>query len=55
MAGEAPDPYLVRVWAEVAPVAAQAGLALLWLAAALTLITGWDYFRRGLASPALKD
>ena len=25
------------------------GLALLWLAAILTLVTGWDYFRKGLA------
>ena len=25
------------------------GLALLWVAAALTAITGWDYFQRGLA------
>lgn len=29
------------------------GLWLLWLAAALTLITGWDYFRKSL--PHLKD
>ena len=26
-----------------------AGLAMLWLAAALTAVTGWDYFRKGLA------
>jgi CDP-diacylglycerol--glycerol-3-phosphate 3-phosphatidyltransferase len=31
----------------------QAGLALTWLAAALTLWTGWDYLRRAL--PHLKD
>ncbi len=31
----------------------QGGLALLWLAAALTLITGWDYFRK--AVPYLKE
>lgn len=30
-----------------------AGLALIWVAAALTLITGWDYFRKAL--PYLKD
>lgn len=30
-----------------------AGLILLWIAAALTLITGWDYFRK--AAPHLKD
>lgn len=29
------------------------GIALLWLAGALTLITGWDYFRK--ATPYLKD
>ncbi len=29
------------------------GLALLWLAAALTAITGWDYFRKAL--PHLKE
>ncbi len=29
------------------------GLALIWIAAALTLITGWDYFRK--AQPYLKD
>lgn len=29
------------------------GLALLWIAAALTLITGWDYFRK--AMPHLKE
>lgn len=29
------------------------GIALLWLAGALTLITGWDYFRK--ATPHLKD
>jgi len=30
-----------------------AGLVLLWLAAALTLVTGWDYFRKAI--PYLKD
>ncbi|MBV6637275.1 MAG: CDP-diacylglycerol--glycerol-3-phosphate 3-phosphatidyltransferase, partial [Mameliella sp.] len=29
------------------------GLTLLWIAAALTLITGWDYFRKAL--PFLKE
>jgi CDP-diacylglycerol--glycerol-3-phosphate 3-phosphatidyltransferase len=29
------------------------GLALLWVAAALTLLTGWDYFRK--AMPYLKE
>lgn len=31
----------------------QGGLALLWVAAALTLITGWDYFRK--ATPFLRE
>lgn len=31
----------------------RAGLWLLWLAAALTLVTGWDYFRKAL--PHLRD
>jgi CDP-diacylglycerol--glycerol-3-phosphate 3-phosphatidyltransferase len=31
----------------------QMGLLLLWIAAALTLITGWDYFRKSL--PFLKE
>ena len=29
------------------------GLVLIWIAAVLTLITGWDYFRKAL--PYLKD
>jgi phosphatidylglycerophosphate synthase len=29
------------------------GLALIWIAAVLTLITGWDYFRK--AAPHLKE
>ena len=32
--------------------AGRIGLFLLWLAAALTLVTGWDYFRK--AVPHLK-
>ncbi|GGE58785.1 CDP-diacylglycerol--glycerol-3-phosphate 3-phosphatidyltransferase [Actibacterium pelagium] len=31
----------------------QGGILLLWIAAALTLITGWDYFRKSL--PFLRD
>ncbi len=33
--------------------AGRGGVALLWLAAALTLLTGWDYFRKSL--PFLRD
>ena len=40
-------------WPGAAGSVEAAGIALLWLAGALTLITGWDYFRRGLASPAM--
>jgi CDP-diacylglycerol--glycerol-3-phosphate 3-phosphatidyltransferase len=29
------------------------GLVLIWVAAVLTLVTGWDYFRKSL--PFLKD
>ncbi len=32
---------------------AQAGVALIWVAAVLTVVTGWDYFRKAL--PLLKD
>jgi len=33
--------------------AGQVGLVLLWVAAALTLVTGWDYFRK--ATPHLRE
>jgi CDP-diacylglycerol--glycerol-3-phosphate 3-phosphatidyltransferase len=33
--------------------AGNVGIVLLWLAAFLTLLTGWDYFRK--AVPFLKD
>jgi phosphatidylglycerophosphate synthase len=33
-----------------ASVATWIGLALIWIAAALTAITGWDYFRKSLPS-----
>ena len=46
-AGILPDGYS---WAGVAT---RAGLVLIWLAAALTAITGWDYFRKAL--PYLRD
>jgi len=36
-----------------AAVATWAGLALIWVAAALTALTGWEYFRKAL--PYLKD
>ena len=33
---------------EIVPGITQTGLLLLWLAALLTLYTGWDYFKAGL-------
>ncbi|MFN6977356.1 MAG: CDP-diacylglycerol--glycerol-3-phosphate 3-phosphatidyltransferase [Gemmobacter sp.] len=36
-----------------AALATMLGLALIWIAAALTFLTGWDYFRKAL--PLLKD
>ncbi|PYG29087.1 CDP-diacylglycerol--glycerol-3-phosphate 3-phosphatidyltransferase [Pelagimonas varians] len=39
--------YLGSIWT------GYLGLGLLWIAAALTLITGWDYFRK--AQPLLKE
>ncbi|MGY6632815.1 MAG: CDP-diacylglycerol--glycerol-3-phosphate 3-phosphatidyltransferase [Alkalilacustris sp.] len=43
------------IWAEAwgAWYAYTAGLVLIWIAAVLTLATGWDYFRKSL--PHLKD
>nr|WP_285671772.1 CDP-diacylglycerol--glycerol-3-phosphate 3-phosphatidyltransferase [Limibaculum sp. NKW23] len=32
-----------------------AGIGLLWLAAALTLVTGWDYFRKAVAYISAKE
>lgn len=39
--------YHAMIWA------GRVGLALLWIAAALTLVTGWEYFRK--AKPYLRD
>jgi CDP-diacylglycerol--glycerol-3-phosphate 3-phosphatidyltransferase len=53
MGGDVPDElglgwkYRGMIWS------GQAGLVLLWIAAALTLITGGDYFRKAL--PFLKE
>ncbi|WP_299790885.1 CDP-diacylglycerol--glycerol-3-phosphate 3-phosphatidyltransferase [uncultured Marivita sp.] len=53
MAGETED--LHGLWWKHAGMVwtGNAGLLLLWLAAFLTLVTGWDYFRK--AVPFLKD
>ncbi len=50
LAGHAGDVFLARLlaWANVGTApCTQTGIALLWLAAMLTLYTGWDYFREG--------
>lgn len=54
MGGEAPDEVALRLTAAAAPALAAAGIALLWAAAALTAVTGLDYFRRALADPAFR-
>jgi len=53
LSGAADDPnglrtkFMLYVWS------GNIGLTLIWLAAALTLVTGWDYFRKSL--PFLKE
>lgn len=34
---------------KILPYTSEAGIVMLWIAAIITLITGWDYFRAGLA------
>jgi CDP-diacylglycerol--glycerol-3-phosphate 3-phosphatidyltransferase len=65
MRGMTPEEYATAVAAgeadairtclnrDCASVATWAGLALIWVAAALTFITGWEYFTKAL--PYLKD
>ncbi|MEX1661987.1 CDP-diacylglycerol--glycerol-3-phosphate 3-phosphatidyltransferase [uncultured Thioclava sp.] len=43
----------IPMGASLADIATHIGLALIWIAAILTAITGWDYFRKAL--PYLKD
>lgn len=53
MEGGAPDPHGLR-WKETGMEwASHLGLTLLWIAAALTLVTGWDYFTKAL--PHLRE
>jgi CDP-diacylglycerol--glycerol-3-phosphate 3-phosphatidyltransferase len=49
------DAEMSQVWLAAigAWYAGVVGLTLIWVAAALTLVTGWDYFRKSL--PYLKD
>lgn len=53
LSGQQPD-TLGLVWKYNSMIwSGQIGLVLLWVAAGLTLLTGWDYFRKAL--PFLKD
>ena len=51
--GDEEDLLGLRWKAEGMYLAGQTGVVLLWLAAILTLITGWDYFKKSM--PYLKD
>lgn len=53
IAGTTPDTAGIAWLAWLRDAAGVLGLALLWIAAALTLITGWDYFRKAI--PFLRD
>jgi CDP-diacylglycerol--glycerol-3-phosphate 3-phosphatidyltransferase len=53
LAGDAPDEVGLNRWWGAASALYALGLALLWTAAILTALTGWDYFRK--AMPHLKD
>ncbi|MEM9765741.1 MAG: CDP-diacylglycerol--glycerol-3-phosphate 3-phosphatidyltransferase [Pseudomonadota bacterium] len=39
----------------IGPVLYPWGIALLWIAAVLTLLSGWDYFRKGVAHIAARE
>lgn len=53
LAGDAEDVHGLRFHAAGLEWAGRIGIILLWAAAVLTLVTGWDYFRK--AHPYLKD
>ncbi len=53
MAGEEEDVFGLRNWEMGRQISGQFGLWLLWLAAVLTAVTGWDYLRK--AMPHLKE
>ncbi|MDK3072228.1 CDP-diacylglycerol--glycerol-3-phosphate 3-phosphatidyltransferase [Sedimentitalea sp. JM2-8] len=53
LSGAGPDPHGLRWKMAGMDWTGRIGLWLLWLAAALTLVTGWDYFRKAL--PFLKE
>ncbi len=51
--GSGPDAAGLRTKMSLMTISGNLGLALLWIAALLTAITGWEYFRKAL--PHLKD
>lgn len=53
MSGTSDDPLGLSWYASAANVTLKLGVALLWLAAVLTLMTGWDYLRK--AMPFLRE
>ena len=53
LSGALPDEAGIMWLAQLRDVAGVVGVALLWIAAALTLATGWDYFRKAI--PFLKE
>ncbi len=53
LAGEMDDEFGLRGAVQRFVIAERVGLALLWVAGVLTLITGWDYFAKSL--PYLKQ
>ncbi|EAR50343.1 CDP-diacylglycerol--glycerol-3-phosphate 3-phosphatidyltransferase [Oceanicola granulosus HTCC2516] len=53
LAGTAPDEVGLRAFEAGHLWSGRIGVALLWIAAILTLVTGWDYFRKSL--PALRE
>ena len=51
--GSGPDAAGLRTKMSLMTISGNLGLALLWIAALLTAVTGWEYFRKAL--PHLKD
>jgi CDP-diacylglycerol---glycerol-3-phosphate 3-phosphatidyltransferase len=51
--GEAARPVIANLVSNAAIAAAAIGLVLLWIAAWFTIVTGYDYFRKGI--PHMKD
>ena len=49
IAGEAGDKITATMFATEMPIVTNIGLILLWLSALVTLYTGWDYLRAGVA------